>query len=814
MENKTKCLSAGLRTVCRYAFLAITLITGLILLVMGFKLMRLGGSSFYFGAGVAYLIMVALYLARHRAGLWLSVITFIATVVWAFAEAGLSYWQLLPRLVVPALIFMLSLFTASQLKGFLHSRVPSVANGVAVGVFAALLATLVAAFFPHGVIRNTVEIEQDPVLAKANSQNPENWQFFGRSENATQFAPYSEITPENVDKLKVAWIYRSGRPLKGNDANTLQQIGSVMYTCSPTNIVSALDVDTGKELWKFDPGITQTNSHITCRGVGYHDSTASDVAALQPAVDAVPASANSSGMCQQRVLVNTIDARLFALDAHTGQLCEDFGVNGFVNLSEGMGDTQEGRFYHPTAAPTVVGNLVVIGGWSMDIAPTSLPGVVRAFNALDGSLVWAWDPANPENKQAPEPGKTYTLGTPNAWGPMSFDKELGLLYVPTGNAPTDYWGGHRTQAGEKFGSSVVALDLQTGEVRWSFQLVHHDVWDYDTPSQPTLYTLKNKQGIDVPVLIQTSKSGQIFVLDRRTGEPVYDVVEKPVPQNALEGERLSPTQPFSVELPAIGNDLLTEEKMWGISTFDQLWCRIAFKESVYHGIFTAPSEQPYIQWPGLLGSLNWGGITIDESRGLAFVNSIELAQRLSMKRRDDPSVTTYDYNSGTVPTFIGSVRPQDSGPYGGLRIDHFQSPIAVPCTRPPFGTMTAIDLKSKKLVWQVPLGTVEELGPTFFGKSIKVGLPMEVGMPSVAGSTATASGLLFFAGTQDKYIRAFNSLTGEEVWRERLPLGSAATPIVYRSPVTGKQYVAVSAGGIRDAKEQGDYIIAYTLDDE
>nr|WP_231731170.1 PQQ-binding-like beta-propeller repeat protein [Lampropedia cohaerens] len=401
----------------------------------------------------------------------------------------MSFWLLLPRLVVPALLFMLSLWLTGQLRGAASKGCSRIANGAGVVVFVALLATLGAAFVPQGVIRNEVALVQDPALATENPENPADWRYFGRSENATKFAPYSDITPENVDKLQVAWTYKTGRDGRGNDANTLQQIGGVLYSCTPLNVVTALDVDTGEELWRFDPKIEPRTSHLTCR-VGYYDASTDPVVAspalvqpLQDDASSVPdvAAATAptqqpSGACVQRILLSTVDANLWALDAQTGKPCEDFGNGGVVDLKVvGMGETQNGRFYHPTAAPTVAGNLVIIGGWVMDIAPTAAPGVVRAFDARTGDLVWAFDPrtgdlvwafdpGNPEgNRHGPAPGETYTMGTPNVWGPMSFDLDLGLVFMPTGNGPTDYWGGARTEASEKYGSAVVALDLATGE---------------------------------------------------------------------------------------------------------------------------------------------------------------------------------------------------------------------------------------------------------------------------------------------------------------------------------------------------------------
>lgn len=483
-------------------------------------------------------------------------------------------------------------------------------------------------------------------------------------------------------------------------------------------------------------------------------------------------------------------------------------MNGQVDVLHDMGPTEQSKRYHPTSTPLIAGHVAVLGGWVRDIVHGEPSGVVRAYDVRTGKLAWAWDVGNPELVGEPKDGKGFTLETPNMWTIPTYDKDLNLVYLPTGNGPPDYWGGDRNGAKEKFGSAIVAVNALTGKTVWSYQTVHHDVWDYDLPSQPVLYDMTDDHGKKVPALIQTTKMGQIFVLDRRTGKPVTKVEERPVDTNGAEGEKISPTQPFSVGMPQIGNATLTEQDMWGISTFDQLACRIDFKDSVYNGLYTAPGEKPYIEWPSLLGGFNWGGISIDESTGMMYVNDMRMPLRMSLVRKEDMS--KYHISTDEVPGFMGTVRPQLAGPYAGVKIDIMQSKLGVPCNKPPFGTMTAIDLKSKKVVWEVPMGTAKELGPL----GVKTHMPIPLGMPTLGGPTSTASGLVFFAGTQDYYLRALDSKTGKEVWKAELPVAAVAAPLIYKSPKTGKQYVVISAGGASHSKDVGDYIIAFALPDQ
>lgn len=804
-DHRSQTGNFAIRNAARVLFSLVIFVVSLTLIYGGFKLVTLSGSSYYLIAGIAYLLLAALFLFRKHSSIAFSVIVFLATCIWAFYEVGqLSYWELLPRLVVPAIILTLGLWVGAAFPGT-PQRTRRLANRCGFAVFLALIATFIAAFYPHGVISNPVAAAEPPAT-RTPSTTAENWEFFGRNASGTRFVPYTQITPENVKDLQVAWTYRTGRRTTGAgagvDENTPLQIGSVLYSCTPENLVTALDADTGNPIWKFDPH-AKSAEHVTCRGVGYYDIDKDDSLSAP-----VKASFASQQQCRQRILVSSVDARLFALDAHTGALCPSFGDNGYVDLKKGMGPTEDSKRYHPTSLPVVMGHLTVVGGWVRDIVAGEPSGAVRAFDVLTGALVWAWDVGAPEGEDTAAPNHQFTLETPNVWTVPTYDKELNLVYLPTGNGPPDYWGGDRNQAKEKFGAAVVAVDASTGKAKWVYQTVHHDVWDYDLPSQPVLYDIKNAQGGKTPVLIQTTKTGNIFVLDRRTGKPVTEVQERPVATSpAAEGEHLSPTQPASVGMPVIGADPLTEKSMWGVTTFDQMYCRIMFKDSVYAGPFTPPTEKPYIEWPSLLGGMNWGGISIDENTGLMFVNDMRMPLRMSLVTRENTK--KFKVSTDEVPGFMGTIRPQVAGIYGGVKIDILQSPLGVPCNTPPFGSMSAIDLNTQKLVWQVPMGTVQDTGPL----GIKTHMQIPLGMPTLGGPTSTASGLVFFAGTQDYYLRALDSATGKEVWKARLPVGAVAAPLIYISPSTGKQYVVISAGGMSHSPDVGDYIIAYALPD-
>lgn len=462
--------------------------------------------------------------------------------------------------------------------------------------------------------------------------------------------------------------------------------------------------------------------------------------------------------------------------------------------------------YSQTSAPLVAGNLIILGGRVYDNLSTDEPsGVVRAFDARSGKLAWAWDLGNPAIDGAPSTGKPYTRGTPNVWITPSYDAGLGLIYLPTGNATPDYWGGARTVEDDRYSSSIVALDARTGKERWRFQTTRHDLWDYDVPAQPTLYDIPDSAGARIPALIQTTKRGQIFVLDRRTGIPLAGVSDKPAPQNGAPGDRLSATQPYSTGMPAIGAEPLTEARMWGLTMFDQLACRIKFKRARYDGDFTPPTTQPAIQWPGFFGGMNWGGATINATNDYLIINDMRLGHITQLLSRADVDRMTIAAKGKPGGAHEG-INQQRGTPYGVL-LKNFSSPLGLPCQNPPFGSMTAIDLKTRKIVWQQPLGTSEDVGP--FGIATHMRIP--IGTPTLSGSFTTYSGLIFFTGTTDFYLRAIDIDTGKEIWKSRLPVGGQATPITYISPETQRQYVLLTASGARGSAKRGDYVIAYSL---
>ena len=744
----------------------------LLLIVGGAQLALLGGSIYYLAAGIAVAATAWLAFKGDRRDVAVYTTFLAATLVWAVWEGGADVWRLQSRLVAP---IVLGLWVCwPWLRRF---------RGI---LFGALAIGLTA----FGVwLWQANRIQAAPGQVATGSDGSGEWAHYGNVLGGTRYSPLSQINQRNVARLASAWTYRTGVVAGaglGFQATPLM-VNDTVYLCTPTNIVIALDPETGKRRWQFDPKVDAPPAG-TCRGVSYF------------------ASPGETGECARRILTATTDARLLAIDADSGQPCSTFGNNGSVDLKQGFGPIIKG-YYYTTSAPTIVRGKVVLGGWVTDGQYVGEPsGVIRAFDATTGKFAWAWDMDRPHDHDEPAPGETYSPGTANSWAPMSGDEQLGMVYVPTGNSTPDYWGAHRSKGSEQFGTSVVALDIETGEARWSFQIVHHDVWDYDVSPQPTLMDIP-VGGAIVPALLQTSKSGQFFMLDRRTGKPLRRVEERPVPQGPAKGDWLSPTQPFSPGLPAFDNRVLTPQSMWGLTPLDQLWCRIKFSQARYDGMFTPPGyPRPTITYPSYLGGVNWGGISVDPERKLAIVNWSRMANYTTMVTRAEANRMGYkrSLNGGA---HVGEPVPQEGTPFA-LLTGPFLSPLNVPCTEPPFGKIGVVDLKTGKMRWQRPLGTAAGSGP--FG--IQSHLPIPMGVPNTGGSVTTRSGLTFIAATQERAMRAFDVNSGKLVWHVPLPAGGHATPMTYISKKSGRQFVVIAAGGNAPLSSgAGDYVMAFAL---
>jgi quinate dehydrogenase (quinone) len=456
----------------------------------------------------------------------------------------------------------------------------------------------------------------------------------------------------------------------------------------------------------------------------------------------------------------------------------------------------EANEYSLTSAPTLAGTTLVVGGRVADNASTDMPGgVIRGYDVMSGALRWAFDPGNPQTRLLPAPGETYSRSTPNVWAPMSYDPASNTVYLPVGSAAIDFYGVQHHPLDRQFGASLLALDATTGLEKWHFQTVHDDLWDFDVPMAPSLIDLPQADGSSTPALVFGTKAGQLFVLDRLTGKPLTQVEEQPAPAGDIPGETYSPTQPVSVGMPQIGTQRLGEADMWGITPFDQLMCRIEFKSLRYEGLFTPPGTQTTLNLPGSLGGMNWGGLSTDPTRQYLFVNDMRVGLEVQLVPQG-PKI------EGKKPP-----RALQGTPYAISIKRRFLSPLGIPCQKPPFGTLTAIDLKTRQIAWQTPVGTVQDTGPL----GIKMHLPMPIGMPTLGGTLATQGGLLFIAATQDHDLHAFDTGNGRELWKGRLPVGSQGTPISYRDPATGRQYVVITAGGGRGSPDRGDYVIAYAL---
>lgn len=751
-------------------------LVGLWLFGGGAWLLSLGGSAYYAIAGIGCLIAAALYLTGRAArGALAYLLVFAGTCIWAVAEVGSEFWQLLPRVAGPAV------FAAIVIIHALARRPGRRRLGWAL----AAVATVAFAVFVASLTRMP-EATGGSSQAMAAALAGDEWTAFGRTPGGARFSPAAQITPQNVRSLQVAWTLRTGdqpgaypnvRAAHTFEATPLK-IGDFVYFCTAHNLVFAVDADTGKQVWRFDPKLnTKGAGLLACRGVSYFEA------------------ATGSGECARRIVYGTLDARLIALDALTGRPCSGFGSGGSVALRDGLGVAPDG-YYSVTSPPTIANGVAVIGGFVFDGIETNEPsGVVRGYDATSGALVWSWDSGAVDENWRPGPGQHYTRGSPNSWSVMSADPELGLVYVPMGNATPDYVGMHRTPEHDRYSSAVVALDSRTGARRWHFQTVHHDLWDYDIGSQPVLFDMPMPNGTTVPALAQPTKQGDIYILDRRTGAPLTEVVERPVPRGAIATERYSPTQPVSVGFPSpLSRVTLRERDMWGATPLDQLVCRIRFRSADYTGRYTPPSTRPTIQYPSNFGVMDWGSVALGDNGRTMFVNSshlpmiMQLIPRKEIERSGAPSHNMFSPQKGT---------PYAANPTQML------SPLGIPCNAPPWGKLTAIDLASRTIKWQRPLGSSRDQAP------LGIAVP---GAPNIAGAVATAGGLLFIGATIDNYLRAFSTATGSELWRVRLPAGGQAAPVTYVSNRTGRQYVVIVAGGHQVlGTTTGDHVIAYAL---
>ena len=648
-----------------------------------------------------------------------------------------------------------------------------------------------------GVLATLVACQAQPGLPAPPASVPQTveWGAYGRDAGGSRYAPIDDISRDNVAQLRVAWTYRTRetdsafatRRETSLEATPLFVDGSV-YLATPLGRVIALDPTTGTERWVFDPQVD--------RRVNFGDFTNRGISTW------VDPAASANAPCRRRLFVAVIDARLIALDARTGRPCGDFGAGGTVDLRTGLRNPPfETAEYEVTSPPAIMGGLLVIGSAVADNNRVdAASGEVRAFDARTGALRWTWDPVPQNPTDAAYStwvgARAHATGAANAWSVIAADSSRGLVFVPTGSPSPDYYGGER-RGDNRYANSIVALRAATGAVVWHFQTVHHDLWDYDNASPPALTTAR-VGGRDVDVVVQATKTGMLYVLDRATGVPVFPVEERPVPRSTVTGEEAAATQPFTARTPPLSPHSLRREEVWGATPADREACLAAIAPLRNEGIFTPPSLEGTLVMPSNIGGAHWGGVAIDPARQLAVVpvnRLVAMVQLIPAEELNADSMRAASQRFGFEYTRM-------RGTPFVMRRRILRGPSGLPCSPPPFGTLVAISLTTGDRVWEVPIGMVSALAPQ--GATV----PADWGSPTLGGPIVTSGGLVFIAATLDRSLRAFDIETGRELWRGNLPASGKATPMTYRA--NGKQYVVISAGG-GGVWGRGDWVVAFAL---
>jgi quinoprotein glucose dehydrogenase len=613
-----------------------------------------------------------------------------------------------------------------------------------------------------------------PMMAKAQSAPEAGWPNYGNDAGGTRYSPARQIDRGNVAQLRVAWTYRTGALPFDEDLDkkaafeaTPILVEGRLFLSTPYDHVIALNAVTGVKIWEFDPKLEHPYgfSEVTSRGVSaWRDSAA-----------------KAGKTCALRIIIGTLDARLIALDGDTGKPCLDFGTNGEVDLTNEVKLRDPGD-YQVTSAPAIYKDLVITGSSEGDNRAVTLErGIVRAFDVRTGKLRWTWDPIAPWAYQ-----NSPRTGAGNAWSTISVDGQQDLAFIPTGSASPDYFGGYR-RGDNKWANSVVALRASTGEFVWGFQVVHHDLWDYDVASQPTLFAWKD----GTPAIAITTKMGRVFVLNRLTGAPLLPVEERLVIKSDIPGEESWPTQPMSTI--SLVPEKLSVDDAWGKDDKEKQWCAQQIKAARSGDIFTPPSLQGTLVFPSNVGGVNWGSAAYDPQRHLLFVDTNRLPMFVKLIPRAELDAARK--NATDSDRLHGEFARQTGAPYAMFRTP-LLAPSGLPCNTPPWGTVAAVDLFEGKKVWDVPLGSF---------------IPgMNTGTITLGGPMATAGGVVFTSAAMDDFLRAFDSETGKEIWKYQLPAGGQATPMTYS--IGGKQYIVIAAGGHgKLGTKQGDYVLAFTL---